>query len=494
MAGTENGSPGEYQTFSPATMSFMRLSSVSNSSMQAVDENNEGMEDPLLDDDMGSSILPFAVRNRSSEHGSIRRLMRRMGNYLAYFTLLTMLIVIPIVLYRALTDRKLDLAAYNSAGVMVCGTVIMSLRLVYLHLTHWYMPQVQKYVVRILWMVPLYAIQSWLSLLFHESRIYIDTIRDFYEAFVIASFVYYLMELLGGQDALVQILAQKPASLGQHSFPLSLILNPWEMGLEFMLQCKHGVLQYVAFKIVYTVLTYLFESMGVYGEGQFEWRYAYPYLCFLQNISVMYALYSLVMLFHAVNEELRYPVDWQPLGKFLCVKGVVFFTWWQGVIIFYLKDHGIIESLGSWSSEDVAYGLIDYCVVIEMVGFAIAHSYTFTYQEYLPGNIPSPSQVFLPEINDDGDDSGDQEDSEGDSEQRNRGPYIPPATLDQPMNFKKALWSSTVPKETIKDIQQLRAGVDGVMSETKPPSSISLQEMRSSSKEDVLQGGMSDVV
>ena len=46
-------------------------------------------------------------------------------------------------------------------------------------------------------MVPIYSIQSWLSLRFHGGRIYIDLLRDLYEAYVIQSFLYYLMELLG---------------------------------------------------------------------------------------------------------------------------------------------------------------------------------------------------------------------------------------------------------------------------------------------------------
>lgn len=159
-----------------------------------------------------------------------RRMLRTVGDYLAYGTLLTMFICFPMVLYRALSNRNLDLAAWNSAGVMVCGTLILSLRQVYLHLTHWYMPEVQKYVVRILVMAPIYSIQSWLSLRFHESRLYMDSIRDLYEAFVIASFVYYLIELLGGQEALIQILLQKReagSTLGHHPFPLRLILQPW---------------------------------------------------------------------------------------------------------------------------------------------------------------------------------------------------------------------------------------------------------------------------
>jgi hypothetical protein len=237
------------------------------------------------------------------------------------------------------------------------------------------------------------------------------------------------------------------------------------MGEEFLLQCKHGVLQYVVFKTTATILIFICEYCGVYGEGHFEWFEAYPYLCFFQNVSVMYALYCLVIFFHACNEELHSPVNWHPLGKFLCIKGVVFFTWWQGVIIFYLRDHGIIGPMGPWSSIDVANGFIDYCIVVEMVGFAIAHSYTFTYTEYLPGrfsqtdttnesNIESEfSQALLHAEDEDGPSASQQQ-------QQQEGPhYRPPATLPERMRFRDALWSSTVPHETLQDIQRLRAGV-----------------------------------
>jgi len=80
-----------------------------------------------------SAITETAERERTR----LRHLLGRMGNYLAYLTLIAMLITLPMVLYQALSDRKLDLAAYNSAWIMVCGTIIMSVRLVYLHLTHW---------------------------------------------------------------------------------------------------------------------------------------------------------------------------------------------------------------------------------------------------------------------------------------------------------------------------------------------------------------------
>jgi hypothetical protein len=414
-------------------------------------------------------------------HSSLRLVARKIGNVLLSIVLLTMVIVIPTVAYKQISKRQLDFAAFESAAVMVLGTVILSIRLVYLHFTHWYMPKVQKYVVRIIWMVPLYAIQSWLSLRFRDSRIYIDAARDLYEAFVISSFVYYLIELLGGQEQLVRTLRQKAQNdpalaqhLGNHGYLLNHVLEPWELGVEFMIQCKHGVLQYVVIKTIATILTFLCQSLDIYGEGQFKWNVGYPYLAFFLNISVMYALYCLVKLFHAVNDELRHPIDWHPLGKFLCVKGVVFFTWWQGVIIFYLQAHGIIADLGTWTGEEVANGLIDYCVCIEMVGFAIAHSYTFTYTEYLPSTVQQAIEDYQ-ELQQQ--EEGDDEPNNIDNNNQNTSTYRPPDTLPRPMKFKDAFISSTLPSETIRDIRRLRNGVDQAVSEVANPGTICMQDM-----------------
>ena len=45
------------------------------------------------------------------------------------------------------------------------------------------------------------------------------------------------------------------------------------------------------------------------------------------------------------------------------------------------------------------------------------------------------------------------------------------------MKFRDALWSSTVPNETLQDIQQLTSGVDGAVNHAARARGFSLPEM-----------------
>lgn len=55
---------------------------------------------------------------------------------------------------------------------------------IYLHLRFYTVPNEQRYVIRLLLIVPVYAFSSWLSLLLLGARqhhIYLDSVRDCYE-------------------------------------------------------------------------------------------------------------------------------------------------------------------------------------------------------------------------------------------------------------------------------------------------------------------------
>jgi hypothetical protein len=181
------------------------------------------------------------------------------------------------------------------------------------------MPNVQVYVVRIIWMIPLYSIQSWLSLRFYTFALYIETIRACYEAYAIYSFLYFLIALLGDETQIVHALRRKPKDRGVHFWPLNYVFDSWEMGYQFLHHCKFGVLQYVVIKYISAIIVMILEKFNVYGDGSISIYRGYIYLCIIDAISQSWALYSLAIFYRGCEEELR---PWRPVGKFLCVKMV----------------------------------------------------------------------------------------------------------------------------------------------------------------------------
>lgn len=106
-----------------------------------------------------------------------------------------------------------------------------------MHTEYYTRPRLQRHVIRILWMVPIYSIDSWFALRFNDARGYLDPIRECYEAYVIYNFYAYLMNYL--EDELGDVegyLSKKPPL--QHVWPLNHCARPWRMGQQFIWETK----------------------------------------------------------------------------------------------------------------------------------------------------------------------------------------------------------------------------------------------------------------
>lgn len=92
--------------------------------------------------------------------------------------------------------------AWFVAALSVVLTMVISTTLIVKHLDYYESPHTQKYVVRILFMAPIYAVDSLLALTFVGwTTTYIDVFRDCYEAFTIYNFFKLLVVLLGDEKA-----------------------------------------------------------------------------------------------------------------------------------------------------------------------------------------------------------------------------------------------------------------------------------------------------
>ena len=72
------------------------------------------------------------------------------------------------------------------------------------------------------------------------------------------------------------------------------------------------------------------------------------------------------------------------MPKFLCVKGILFFSFWQSIFVSILVAGGAIKKLGPYTdSEHISLGLTDTLICFEMPLFAMAHMYAFATRDYV---------------------------------------------------------------------------------------------------------------
>ena len=270
------------------------------------------------------------------------------------------------------------------------------------HLENYRMPRLQRHVIRILWMVPIYAVDCWLALRFKECTIYFDTIRECYEAYVIYNFytycTVYLQEFCN--PGLEQIVARKPQQ--GHFWPVRLFVHSPRMGEPFLRLCRHGVINYVVMRPVTTALAFITEANGLYGDGQIlNPLVAFPYLTLVNNLSQAWAMYCLILFYKVTHEELA-PI--RPFAKFLTVKAVVFLSFWQGQLILLLVKMRVIRVKETWTdydAADVATGMQEFAICIEMFFAAVAHAYAFPPSEYATGAQQVVSQrKFIDNVRD----------------------------------------------------------------------------------------------
>ncbi|CAL1710429.1 unnamed protein product [Somion occarium] len=278
------------------------------------------------------------------------------------------------------SGSSLPLPILLLAGIATLAATGISATSIYLHLKNYRKPILQRMVVRIMLMVPLYAISSFISLFSLQAAFFIDAVRDIYEAFVIYCFFDLLIAYLGGERSLLILLHGRPPKYPV--FPGSIFWREVDVSdPHTFLFLKRGVLQYVQVKPILALATIILKATGKFNEGDLRWDSGYLYVSTVYNVSICMALYCLAIFWMCVNDDLK---PFRPMPKFLCVKGILFFCFWQSLFISILVTAGAIKRLGPYTDiEHVSLGLTDILICLEMPFFAIAHQYAFSTRDFV---------------------------------------------------------------------------------------------------------------
>ncbi|KAG5006292.1 hypothetical protein JHK85_024834 [Glycine max] len=292
------------------------------------------------------------------------------------------------------TYKNLRPPALIIAGCSVLVALVLSILLILQHLRSYTNPAEQKWIVAVISMVPIYAIESagriWLCFCInHDHYPYKAVLRVEPEVALAEEIVNrYLIACLGGEGKVVEVLEDESAeqlskslldgSDENHGIENRSFWNffwyPSKLGKDLLTTEKFGLVQYMILKTVCALLAFILELAGVYGDGEFKWYYGYPYIAVVLNFSQMWALYCLVQFYNVTHERLQ-PI--KPLAKFISFKAIVFATWWQGVGIAVLCTFGVLPNEGKFQT-----GLQDFLISIEMAIAGVAHVFVFSAKPY----------------------------------------------------------------------------------------------------------------
>jgi len=274
------------------------------------------------------------------------------------------------------------------SGVCAWAAILITCHQIYQYLRWYTNPAEQRWIVRILFIVPIYAFESWLSLLFFKGNhyyVYFNAVRDCYEAFVIYNFLSLCYEYLGGEGNIMSEIRGKPIKSSWTYWTCCLAGMSYNIG--FLRFCKQATLQFCVVKPVMSFITIWLQSYGLYQDGNWDPSLGYLYITLIYNFSISLALYALFLFYFATRELLR-PFD--PVLKFFTIKSVIFLSFWQGVMLAILEHLGyilpVIDEKGkveTLTAGSIAAGYQNFLICIEMFFAAIALKYAFPISVYI---------------------------------------------------------------------------------------------------------------
>ncbi|KAK6797572.1 hypothetical protein RDI58_005274 [Solanum bulbocastanum] len=280
----------------------------------------------------------------------------------------------------------MDFASMDRAQLTMVGSGFSALlsmhftiQLLSQHLFFWKNPKEQKAIIMIICMAPLYAIDSFVGLLdIRGSKtffMFLDSVKECYEAVAIAKFLALMYSYLNISISKNIVPDEIKGREIHHSFPMTLF-QPRTARLDHrtLKLLKHWTWQFVIIRPACSILMITLQILGLYPSW-LSWTFT-----IILNISFSVAMYSLVVFYHVFSKELQ---PHKPLSKFICIKGIVFFSFWQGLLVKILVSWGIIKSHHFWLDvEHLQEAIQNVLICVEMVFFSVMQQYAYHVAPY----------------------------------------------------------------------------------------------------------------
>ncbi|KAF2215149.1 hypothetical protein CERZMDRAFT_36033 [Cercospora zeae-maydis SCOH1-5] len=296
---------------------------------------------------------------------------------------------------------------FHHFGLLICAifgliSVVISLFLIWRHATHYFVPGEQKHIIRILFMVPVYSIVSFLSYLYYRHAVYFDVLRDCYEAFAISSFFallcHYCAPTLHDQKEYFRhvepvnwfwgVFGLQKCTGGEHKGPFR---KP-RSGLTWFNAVWVGIFQYCFIRVFFTIVSVITQAFDKYCEASLSPAFAHIWVLAFECISVTIAMFMVVQFYIQLKDDLA---EHKPFLKVLSIKLVIFFSFWQTIVISLLSSEsvGVLRPTATFAEGDIQIGIPSVLLCVEMAVFATMHVFAYPWKPYSLQHNPKLSAI-----------------------------------------------------------------------------------------------------
>ncbi|KAG5980429.1 hypothetical protein E4U55_004030 [Claviceps digitariae] len=297
-----------------------------------------------------------------------------------------------------------DLARVIGASCTLIATVL-SLYLVFMHALNYTQPREQRYIIRILFMVPVYAISSYLQLQWYWHAIYFQVISDCYEAFAIASFFALLCHYVAPDLHSQKVFFRELHPIKQWVMPINWFAKCcggqrgiWRIpksGLTWFNILWVGVYHYCFVRVAMTISAVVSQYHHRYCESSNSPVFGHIWIIVLNALAVTIAMYCLIQFYVQLKDALT---EHNLFTKIVAIKLVVFLSFWQASAISVgTSTLNIVRANEVLAYPDLKVGIPALLLCVEMALFAILHLWAFPYAPYIRG---APRTFYpVPDLN-----------------------------------------------------------------------------------------------
>ncbi|CAK7199739.1 hypothetical protein SEUCBS139899_002422 [Sporothrix eucalyptigena] len=294
-------------------------------------------------------------------------------------------------------------------GASTLVAVCMSLYLIWMHALHYTKPNEQRHIIRILFMVPIYAAASFLSIRFYWHSIYFQVISDCYEAFAISSFFALLCSYIRPELHDQKNFFRDLRGIKEWVFPITWFKKccggergPWRTpvsGLTWFNIIWIGIYQYCFIRVTMTVTAVVTQYFGRYCESSNSPVFSHVWILVIESVAVTIAMYCVIQFYIQMKTPLA---EHQPFMKVLAIKLVIFLSFWQSTAISLgTSTLHVVHANDVIAYPDIVVGIPSLLLCFEMACFAVFHLWAFPYRPYKD----NARTTFYPVADPDGSDS-----------------------------------------------------------------------------------------